>query len=673
VGNFECSTGRIELMCGICGIIGFENRTEAEPAVRRMMARLVHRGPDEEGMLAAPWAVLGMRRLSIIDLPGGGQPVWNEDGTHAVIYNGEIYNFGELRAELEALGHRFRTRSDTEVIVHAYEAWGADCVQHLRGMFSFAVAEMPGGRDGAVTRVFLARDRFGIKPLYYAFAGSKFVFASEVRALLASELVPREISAGAVASYVLFGSVGEPMSLIDGVASLPPAHRMTVDPARPAEASRPEAYWGADSVRSAVNHAGDGERDRPEASVRALLEDSVRKHLIADVPIGVFLSSGIDSTALTALASRDRAGLHTFTLIFPELEFSEAEIARRTARQFGTEHADIELSGEEMLARTDEAIAAFDSPSMDGINTYFVSWAARQAGLKVALSGLGSDEIFGGYSTFRTAPRLARLAKIALATPARLRQALAPAIDFFGGRISHGDAGRKLSAAWAEPDSLPDTYFLARALFAPAQAAELLGRHSDSWSGAAAGRWLEETVRQAGTLQGAARISWLELRTYMASTLLRDTDGMSMRHSLEVRVPFLDHPLVECALASAETNATDGDERPKALLLAALGDLLPAEVVEQRKRTFTLPWEEWMRGALRGRVGKSFAEWSPRLDAHVPGAAARGVWDAFLVGRTSWSRPWALYVLNEWVKQNLESIGAPAQISKATSVIPAVT
>ena len=190
-------------------------------------------------------------------------PFGMRTGTRAVIYNGEIYNFGELRAELEALGHRFRTRSDTEVIVHAYEAWGADCVQHLRGMFAFAVAEMPGGRDGAVTRVFLARDRFGIKPLYYAFAGSKFVFASEVRALLASGLVPREISAGAVASYVLFGSVGEPMSLIDGVASLPPAHRMTVDPARPAEGHAPEAYWGVNSIHNV------GERDGHDDSEQA--------------------------------------------------------------------------------------------------------------------------------------------------------------------------------------------------------------------------------------------------------------------------------------------------------------------------------------------------------------------------------------------------------------------
>lgn len=659
-------------MCGICGLIGIGNPREAEPVVRRMMAKLVHRGPDEEGLLAAPWAVLGMRRLSIIDLPGGAQPIWNEDGTLALVFNGEIYNFAELRAELEALGHKFRTRSDTEVIVHAYEAWGTDCVRRLRGMFAFALAEMPGGRSGAVTRVFLARDRTGIKPLYYAMSGGRFIFASEVRALLASDIMPREISAGAVAGYVLFGSVGEPMSLVESVSSLPPGHFMSVNAADAAAGVRPEAYWGVESIRASAERSGSSSSSQPEKELRALLENSVRKHLIADVPIGVFLSSGIDSTALTALASRERAGLHTFTLIFPERKFSEAEIARRTALQFGTEHSEIELSGDEMLARMDEAIASFDSPSMDGINTFFVSWAARQAGLKVTLSGVGSDEIFGGYSTFRTAPQLARLAKLALATPAGLRQALAPAIDFFGGRITHGDAGKKLAAAWADPDSLPDTYFFARALFVPAQAEELLGGRTESWSGAAAGRWLEDCVQQAENLSGPARISWLELRTYMASTLLRDTDGMSMRNSLEVRVPFLDHPVVEFALGAGQA-ARSANDRPKALLIAALADLLPAEVVDQRKRTFTLPWEEWMRGALRQRVDTAFAEWSPRLEEHVPSKAAREVWQAFLAGRTSWSRPWALYVLNEWVKHNLESRGEPVQLSRATSVIPAVT
>jgi asparagine synthase (glutamine-hydrolysing) len=254
-----------------------------------------------------------------------------------------------------------------------------------------------------------------------------------------------------------------------------------------------------------------------------------------------------------------------------------------------------------------------------------------------------------------------------------VRNALAPAVDFFGKRISHEDGARKLVAAWITPDTLPDAYFLARALFTPPRATELLGSDAATWSRAPAGRWLEETTRQAESLHGEARISWLELRNYMASTLLRDVDAMSMSHSLEVRVPFLDHPLVESALHAADSGWSNGSKRPKALLIAALGDLLPTEVAEQPKRTFTLPWTEWMRGALRARMTESFAEWSSQLEPHISGAAAREVWDGFLAGRTSWSRPWALYVLNEWVKHNLESIDAPAQIFKATSVIPAVT
>ncbi len=448
-------------MCGICGVIGFDNLNDSESLVRRMNAAMIHRGPDAEGLLVAPRASLGMRRLSIIDLPGGGQPVWNETGTLAIVYNGEIYNYRELRPELESLGHKFQTNSDTETIVHAYESWGAECVTRLRGMFAFAIAEMPSGRGGEVARIFLARDRFGIKPLYFAIAGGKLAFASEVRALLASGLIARKISPAAAASYVLFGAVGEPMTLVEGVSSLPPGHSLLIETKSPAAAT-PKPYWNLDAAK-ADTFAHNGNAAGVPQRLRALLEDAVQKHLIADVPIGVFLSSGIDSTALTALASQQRSGLHTFTLIFPEREYSEAEIARRTAKRFHTDHQELLISGDEMLARIDEAIAGFDQPSMDGINTYFVSWAARRAGLKVALSGLGSDEIFGGYSTFRTAPQLALIAKMAQAAPAGLRRATAPMVEALGGSFSHADAGRKLASAWADPGFFPDTYFLTRA------------------------------------------------------------------------------------------------------------------------------------------------------------------------------------------------------------------
>ena len=260
-------------MCGICGIIGMENAEESARAVRRMTAAIFHRGPDEDGFLiappAAPRVALGMRRLSIIDLPGGHQPVFNESGDVAIVFNGEIYNFRELRAELESAGHRFRTHSDTEVIVHGYEQWGDACVEHLRGMFAFALLDMRGGPNGA-PKVLLARDRLGIKPLYYTVIGGALIFASEVRALLASGCVPRKISRGALDSYLLFGSVCEPMTLVDNVFSMPPGHRLSVSAAVPVHRAAPEAYWsfGEAAARQTAGHARDAWKQRRNGCVR---------------------------------------------------------------------------------------------------------------------------------------------------------------------------------------------------------------------------------------------------------------------------------------------------------------------------------------------------------------------------------------------------------------------
>jgi asparagine synthase (glutamine-hydrolysing) len=651
-------------MCGICGVVGIDSREASEPVVRRMMAAMLHRGPDEEGILIAPPVAAGMRRLSIVDLAGGSQPVWNDAGTLAIVYNGEVYNFLELRAELESAGQRFRTRSDTEVVLRAYEAWGERSVERLNGMFAFAIVEMPEGRAGRAARVFLARDRMGIKPLYYALVAGKLVFASEVRALLASGLVPGRISAGAIPGYLLFGSVCEPQTLIEEVSSLPPAHRMFIAAEdRISAAPLPKRYWDAPAQTRESASAPE-----PAQRTRALLEKAVEGHLIADVPVGVFLSSGLDSTAIAALASRARASIHTFTVAFAgaDQDFSEAEIARRTAARLKTDHRELTLSGDEVLGRLDEAIDGFDQPSMDGINTYFVSWAARQSGLKVALSGLGSDELFGGYGTFASTPKIARAMRFARMLPGPLRALVAKALSSSNGFGSTPDSSRKATAAVLDPAALPHPYFFTRLLFTPEHAADGLHSAYSAWRNLPSYRWFADSAARARSMDDFTAVSWLELRSYMLNTLLRDTDAMSMRHSLEVRVPFLDAPLVDYVLSLPE-KAKHPTARPKSLLIEALVDVFPEEILAQRKRTFTFPWENWLRGTLGERVAAGIADWSPSLEPHLAREFAQKVWSDYLAGRTTWSRPWSLYVLNEWVKRNV-AVAPGVDQSKSAAV-----
>jgi asparagine synthase (glutamine-hydrolysing) len=382
------------------------------------------------------------------------------------------------------------------------------------------------------------------------------------------------------------------------------------------------------------------------------LQQAVRLHLLADVPVGIFLSSGMDSTAIAALAAREHPGIHTFTVAFPEADDSESALARQTAARLGTAHRELPLGGEQMLAQLGAAVAALDQPSMDGINTYFVSWAARQAGLKVALSGLGGDELFGGYRTFRAAPQLERLRSAARWLPASLRKALAPLVARTAGTP---DAQRKLAAAWRAPETLPHPFYFARLLFAPAQVGKLLshgaGAADSPWR-----QWLAEAAAESAEWDKFSRTAWLESRSYLASTLLRDTDAMSMAHSLEVRVPLLDHVLYETVM-KLPLSAKYRPGAPKALLAEALGELLPAEIVRQPKRTFTLPWEYWLRGPLQEHVAAGLQQLTPALGTALNESAVRQVWADFLARRTSWSRPWSLFVLNEWVRRHVDGAG----------------
>ncbi len=630
-----------------------------------MAAAMRHRGPDEEGFLMreprAPGLALGMRRLSIIDLAGGHQPIWNETRDVAVVFNGELYNYRELRERLTLLGHRFTTQSDTEILVHAWEEWGEECLTELRGMFAFALLDLRG-RFATAPLLFLARDPLGIKPLYYTQTAEGFAFASEVRALLAAGAARKTISTDALTSYFLFGSVSEPVTLLEGVFSLPPGHRMLLYVPERRRVPRARPWWDPQSSPAARDPEKPSDLSSAAQRLRPLLEGSVGAHLIADVPVGLFLSSGLDSSAIAALAARAQKGIRSFTLTFPGTSYDESALARTTAKHCGTQHKEVPLDGNAVLSRLEEALGALDQPTMNGINTYFVSWAAREVGLKVALSGLGGDELFAGYRTFADAPRLARLIRLAWFVPAILRRAMLPLVKSLASRPGAPDAAGKAAAAWMKPDALPHPYFFARALFPAEELKRLMEPRfrpstvgadgvtlDPTWLG-----WLERGADEARKLEAVAGIGWLEMRSYMVSTLLRDTDSVSMAKSLEVRVPLLDTALVEfvCSLRDAARNRAGGQ---KALLVEALGDLLPEEILRQPKRTFTLPWEDWLRGPLRARLDGSFANIAASLAPHLHAEGVQGVWNAFLAGKTSWSRPWSLYVLNEWCRRHLEA------------------
>ena len=461
------------------------------------------------------------------------------------------------------------------------------------------------------------------------------------------------MSPNSLEAYLTFGSVAEPCTLVEGVFSVPPGHCLAFSAAAPPAKPSPKPYWVySDAV---LHQEGPTPKNLQEAAklLRPLLEETVRDHMIADVPLGVFLSSGLDSTSLVALASRFQSDLHTFTVVFPEQRYSEAKISRETANRFKTRHQEILLAPDTLVAQLEDAVKSLDQPTMDGLNTYFVSRAARQAGLKVALSGLGSDEIFGGYSTFVSTPRAAFVAGLGRWIPRPFRRLTAGVAV----RIAAGDAVGKAAAAWRSPKDFPHAYYFTRLLFTPSRIRRLLAPYfeSEEYSSAREYPWRErmrETARQAGLLDSFTSVSCFELQSYMVNTLLRDTDSASMASSLEVRVPFLDHRLVEF-VGRLPKSVKYTRNVPKSLLVEALSDLLPDEVVGQSKRTFTLPWDVWLRGPLGVRLSQDLSNLTPPLRQYLNPRAVRRAWQNFVIGQTNWSRPWSLYVLNEWVRHHV--------------------
>lgn len=618
-------------MCGIAGLMSLRGRVaDGQAVVERMTAALSHRGPDDDGIFLENSVALGHRRLAILDLsPSGHQPMVSADERFVLVFNGEIYNYRELRSRLN---YPFRSNCDSEVLLAAWQCWGPKCLTELAGMYAFAVW------DRHDARLHLVRDRLGIKPLYYYRTGDHLLFSSEVRSILASGLVPRRLDRDALVDYLRYQCVHQPATIVDGIRMLEPATHAVIARGE----MTVERYW---SPIPTLTQEGLSETAIREKIYVALLK-AVERRLVSDVPFGAFLSGGIDSSAIVALMSQLRDQVSTFSVSFSEEEFSEARYARVIAKKFGTDHHEIILSPEDFLALLPEALDRMDHPSGDGPNTYVVSRATKQAGITMALSGLGGDELFAGYPIFRQCHRLSRATGLNM-VPRWVRSA--------AGRVAEalrpGIATRKVSGILAEERiSLTTAYPFYRQVFLDRQIGGLLREsHLPANQVAALVRaFSDQPVFEVLPL--LSQVSILEMSSYMQNVLLRDTDQMSMAHALEVRVPFLDHELVELVLTVPDDikNST----RPKHLLVESLGGLLPDEVVNRPKMGFTLPYEQWMRRELR-----EFCESHLRRIADRPAFNAGTIlqyWADFISRRPtiSWSRLWMLVALEHWLERN---------------------
>lgn len=628
-------------MCGICG--WWEERGSAPVApLASMLRQMTPRGPDDEGSIrltpqSGGVLQMGARRLSIQDLsPAGHQPMQDPATGCWLVFNGEIFNFPELRRELEARGHQFRSQGDTEVLLASYCEWGEACLERFRGMFAFALW------DPARQTLLVARDRLGIKPLYYVALPGRFVFASELRTVLASGLVSRELDPTGLDSFLKFGAVQEPVTMVRGVRLLPAGSLLRWKDG----AFRIERYWELPSAALPLN--GDP-RVRAEKleELRAELDTAVRMRLVSDVPLGVFLSGGLDSTMVAAIAARHSSRVKTFTVTFAEEQFAEGRKAQKVARLLGTEHHEITVSESDLITALPAAISAMDQPTVDGINTFFVSRVTKQAGVTVALSGLGGDEQFAGYRSFRLVPRMEWLQD---RLPPWTRRAAGSALRPL---LRSSDRGQKMSLWLRGEDAFPHPFYVSRLLLSPPQVARVL--RPERMLEIRFDEYAEDMARQRSVIaqhDPVNRVSCLELLVYLRNTLLRDTDSMSMANSLEVRVPLLDHRVTELAMLLPGPWKLDGRQR-KPLLVSAAGKALPPSILHQPKRGFEFPWSHWLRGELRESVETALAEPGPVLGAALEWPAVRRIWGEFLDGRRHWSRVWMFYVLREWAAQHL--------------------
>lgn len=594
-------------MCGIAGLLGINDSFEQiQQITQRMQLAIQHRGPDDRGMFfsRSHQAALIHTRLSILDLSAAGhQPMVTPDGRYCITFNGEIYNFRQLRADLERQGECFQSQTDTEVLLKLYQRHGKDCVNYLRGMFAFAIW------DEQEQSCFLARDPLGIKPLYYWQSGSMIAFASELKAIVASGLPELKLSVAGLYGYLTMGSVPEPHTLIEKVHCLPAGHCLFWQQGE----LRTEQYWQIQFGAKAIEPSAAIEQ------VRAALVDSIQHHFVSDVPVGVFLSGGIDSTAVVALSRQTQSGeLRTYSIAFEESEWSEGSIAQQVADHFETQHTEWKLSGSTARSLLPKFLSTIDQPSIDGFNTFCVSHLAQQNGTKVVLSGLGGDELFSGYGSFQKVPKLVHYQQYL--------QHLQPITGAIGSGLEQWSSSarlRRLGDFLQQPPTLPNAYRSFRGIFTHSEACSIV--HTYLADSICPNR--HDTIAIPEQPSVADVVSWLELSRYMRNQLLRDSDVMSMAWGLELRVPFVDAGLLSAiAQIPSQIRLATG----KQLLTQAVPEV-PAWVRNRPKQGFYFPFQAWMH--------KEWKDYFQKVDCPLE------------IPLDHWYRRWSLAILNHWWQQ----------------------
>lgn len=646
-------------MCGIAGIWNYHGSKPAEQRIDDMLDAMNHRGPDSRGKIGFPGGATGMVRLALVDpTPRGEQPMWSPCGKVAVVFNGEIYNFREERQRLEPLGHSFRSSTDTEVLLHCYLEQGDEFVHRLRGMFAVAIFDWRNTADDEPPSLVLARGPLGIKPLYIAEVGpgkETLVFSSELRSLLASGLVARQVDPDAVRDYLQYGFVLQPRTMIAGVRMLEPATIERYEPGKPRSSRR---YWRVPPYQPR-NESFIQAAER----LRSELEESVRLHAFADVPVGAFLSGGIDSTSIVALMRKHTADLRTYTFRFPEFPAAdESEPAALTAKLFDCTHTTVDVTGADVRRLLPTFAGELDQPSFDGLNSWFVSRRAAQD-VKAVVSGLGGDEWFAGY------PVTARMVRRATQLWQQAGAVTGWAADRLRGYIAPGPLRRRLDGLAARRSPL-SIWLQPHTIFQPVETAALLGspvggdssaRKLNDW------RALIDVDLTAETPIGMSCL--LDVYVFEMCQLLRDADATSMAHSLELRVPFVDVKLAEYSrscrddykLSQRSHNGTPGGGA-KQVLVKAVEDLLPAHVRQLPKRGFVLPIEQWLQADLRDLVEETCRPGVIRERGLLDPEAVAPLFERRWSGDPSLLHPrlWSLMILELWARSVLDA--APVRL-----------